>query len=74
MKLSPTMQDALLAFPASDEEPSSMSARVREGTRIALEERGLTESFIVRDFLGRPFFRYRRTNAGDDIARETAAP
>jgi hypothetical protein len=70
--LSNTMVDALVAFRASDEDFGDAPTDVREGTRIALEERGLIESREHSDPRRRRWyeFEYRRTVRGDDVAIE----
>lgn len=70
--LSPTMADALLAFRASDEEFGEPPFGAREGTRIALETRGLIESKPdprARVRWWQPLV-YRRTIDGDNVAIE----
>ncbi len=72
--LTRTMEDALLAFVASDDDYADPPVGVREGTLIALETRGLIESIPNPDPRAAWWraFQYRRTRDGDDLALEVS--
>lgn len=77
VKLTETMWAALLAAPAHDQELERTPYSVREGTRIALETRGLVEfderrvwlDNVGRESAGR-YWHWRRTQKGDKLADE----
>lgn len=67
-KLTPTMERALVRYPAADGTPDQAWG-VREGTRNALIARGLVEAIEGRTkYTNQRVYRYRRTVEGDRVA------
>lgn len=70
--LTKTMEDALLSFVAHDQNHDRAPIGVREGTIIALEDRGLIDTIVdpaARVSAFAPLL-FRRTLAGENLAIE----